>query len=392
MDDQAGVASFDLAELDGAAIAGAAGGDLSLVLDVPVELERAYRDAYPMAVARGIPFHITLLFPFVPAARLGDDELARVRALAARHEPFGFALTRVETFPEAVWLAPEPVDELRGLEAVAGLGVDRHGDVDAAADAPRGGEHLLRGRAFVVLVAEGGGHAAARRRHDGEARGDDRACRGDVPRVRQDERPAPHVERPKKVAAALEGLCGHRTRLEAQYRWHVAERAVIHLTLVQPRVLRREWELRREDEVLAVLRLSTFLPRARAEISGRPLRIEQRGWRRVAVVVYEEGTDEQVARLRRDGRRRVLALDGRTFDWKRLGRKEGFAFVAEGGEPLLTAKPGSGVLRFSGELTVAASLPEPDAVVMALLAGYLLIHRGAAAVVGATAAVAAASG
>ena len=40
MDDQAGagVAAFDLAELDGAALAGPAGGDLSLVLDVPVEI------------------------------------------------------------------------------------------------------------------------------------------------------------------------------------------------------------------------------------------------------------------------------------------------------------------------------------------------------------------
>ena len=38
MDDQASVAAYDLAELDGGALRGAAAGDLSLVLDVPVEI------------------------------------------------------------------------------------------------------------------------------------------------------------------------------------------------------------------------------------------------------------------------------------------------------------------------------------------------------------------
>jgi flagellar motor switch protein FliN len=38
MDDQAAVASYDLSELDSAAIVGSAAADLSLVLDVPVEI------------------------------------------------------------------------------------------------------------------------------------------------------------------------------------------------------------------------------------------------------------------------------------------------------------------------------------------------------------------
>jgi flagellar motor switch protein FliN/FliY len=38
MEDQAGVATFDLAELDSAAVVGGGAGDLSLVLDVPVEI------------------------------------------------------------------------------------------------------------------------------------------------------------------------------------------------------------------------------------------------------------------------------------------------------------------------------------------------------------------
>jgi hypothetical protein len=76
-----------------------------------------YRDAYPGAVARGIPLHVTVLYPFVPAAELGEDELARVRAAVEPHSAFDFALARVETFADVVWLAPEPVESFRALLA-----------------------------------------------------------------------------------------------------------------------------------------------------------------------------------------------------------------------------------------------------------------------------------
>ena len=79
---------------------------LVLVLPEPrLEELRARFDAE--AVAAGIPLHVTLLFPF----GLGEGGLEE---LFARWHPLRFSLMRVETFPEAaVWLAPEPVDELR---------------------------------------------------------------------------------------------------------------------------------------------------------------------------------------------------------------------------------------------------------------------------------------
>jgi 2'-5' RNA ligase len=82
-------------------------GALVLVLPEPrLEKLRARFDG--KAVAAGIPLHITLLFPF----GLGESGLDE---LFGRWSPLRFSLTRVETFPEAaVWLAPEPVDELRG--------------------------------------------------------------------------------------------------------------------------------------------------------------------------------------------------------------------------------------------------------------------------------------
>ena len=80
-------------------------GALVLVLPEPrLEALRARFDAN--AVAAGIPLHVTLLFPF-GARESGLDELF------ARWSPLRFALTRVETFPDAVWLAPDPADELR---------------------------------------------------------------------------------------------------------------------------------------------------------------------------------------------------------------------------------------------------------------------------------------
>jgi 2'-5' RNA ligase len=80
----------------------------ALVLVLPEPRLEELRDRFDAkAKAAGIPLHITLLFPF----GLGESGLAE---LFASWNPLRFSLTRVETFPEAaVWLAPEPVDELR---------------------------------------------------------------------------------------------------------------------------------------------------------------------------------------------------------------------------------------------------------------------------------------
>jgi 2'-5' RNA ligase len=60
----------------------------------------------PRGTAMGIPLHITLLFPF------GREEDG-VAELFAGWSPLSFSLARVEEFPGVLWLAPDPVDELR---------------------------------------------------------------------------------------------------------------------------------------------------------------------------------------------------------------------------------------------------------------------------------------
>jgi 2'-5' RNA ligase len=98
-----------------------AGERTALVVAVPnaeplVGRFRARHD--PHAVARAIPPHVTVLFPFVPARELGAVVHDDVRALAARFRRFDAELARIATFVGHVWLAPEPregfVDLLRG--------------------------------------------------------------------------------------------------------------------------------------------------------------------------------------------------------------------------------------------------------------------------------------
>jgi 2'-5' RNA ligase len=56
----------------------------------------------------GIPAHITLLFPFVPAAQVDNELMDDLRSLFARFAAFPFTLDRPERFPEVLYLAPAP--------------------------------------------------------------------------------------------------------------------------------------------------------------------------------------------------------------------------------------------------------------------------------------------
>jgi 2'-5' RNA ligase len=78
-------------------------------------LERTVR-AKP---STGVPAHITLLFPFVPAARIDSALLEELRDLFAPFAALRFALRRAERFPGVLYLAPEPAEPfVRLTEAV----------------------------------------------------------------------------------------------------------------------------------------------------------------------------------------------------------------------------------------------------------------------------------
>ena len=66
------------------------------------------RRFHAWSVARRIPAHLTVLFPFVRADRVDAELEASLRALYAPFPPFAYALARVASFPGVAWLAPEP--------------------------------------------------------------------------------------------------------------------------------------------------------------------------------------------------------------------------------------------------------------------------------------------
>lgn len=58
--------------------------------------------------APGLPPHVTVLYPFVPARRAGPDVAEALRETLAPFAAFDFALTEVRRFPGVLYLAPEP--------------------------------------------------------------------------------------------------------------------------------------------------------------------------------------------------------------------------------------------------------------------------------------------
>ena len=66
----------------------------------------------------GVPAHVTLLFPFVPAEEIDDPLIGELRDLFAAQPAFEFSLSRVAMFPDHAWLAPEPAEPFKRLTAL----------------------------------------------------------------------------------------------------------------------------------------------------------------------------------------------------------------------------------------------------------------------------------
>jgi 2'-5' RNA ligase len=89
--------------------------ELESALLVPVpEAEscvRPHRFRYDSVALRGVPAHITVVFPFIPPAAITDEAVDGVRQVLTRFAAFRFSLTKLKRFPEgAVYLAPDPAE------------------------------------------------------------------------------------------------------------------------------------------------------------------------------------------------------------------------------------------------------------------------------------------
>jgi hypothetical protein len=148
----------------------------------------------------------------------------------------------------------------------------------------------------------------------------------------------------------------------------------VKLRLVQPK-LRRAWELRRGDEVVATLRIPFLRRGAEIEVGGQRFALERSGLVRTSVALRDTATGEERIRIGRENLRRVLELGGQRTEWRSLGWGSTYGFVGPDGEPLVRGKVSQGITRSNGEIEVADSLPENEALLAAALTAYLLIRK-----------------
>ena len=89
----------------------------ALVVAVPEAepLVGEWRAKHDWSAQHGVPAHITLLFPFMPADQVDEQVLDDLRELFASQTAFTYRLPRVARFPEVAWLAPEPSEPFKDL-------------------------------------------------------------------------------------------------------------------------------------------------------------------------------------------------------------------------------------------------------------------------------------
>jgi 2'-5' RNA ligase len=75
-----------------------------------------HRRRLDVAAPKGVPAHVTVLFPFVPPTDVDDQVIARLAAVFAAASPFDCTFDRCAWFGDDVlWLAPESDREFRSL-------------------------------------------------------------------------------------------------------------------------------------------------------------------------------------------------------------------------------------------------------------------------------------
>jgi len=77
-----------------------------------------WRSLLDPSAGRGMPAHITVLYPFAPATMVSDALVARATEAVGRCQAFEFSLPSTGWFDDrVVYLAPEPVEPFLALTA-----------------------------------------------------------------------------------------------------------------------------------------------------------------------------------------------------------------------------------------------------------------------------------
>ena len=80
-------------------------------------LLRPWRSRWQPPAPVGIPAHVTLAHPFLPADELGTDALSGLGAIFAAQPPISVSLAAVGRWPAILYLAVDPAEQLVALAA-----------------------------------------------------------------------------------------------------------------------------------------------------------------------------------------------------------------------------------------------------------------------------------
>jgi 2'-5' RNA ligase len=109
------------------------GGRTAVLVPVPLPpaLERVRRRHEPVA-SLGIPAHVTVLFPFVPASELAPRHRAALARIAASVPEVTVTYGRTGVFPGVAYLAPAPRRPFDRLIAACAATFPEHPPYDGA--------------------------------------------------------------------------------------------------------------------------------------------------------------------------------------------------------------------------------------------------------------------
>jgi 2'-5' RNA ligase len=82
---------------------------------LPASLERIRR-RHVFSATLGVPAHATLLHPFIEPEELRPAVRRRLREVAADHRPFDYRLDRMAEWPDAIYVAVDPVEPFVRLQ------------------------------------------------------------------------------------------------------------------------------------------------------------------------------------------------------------------------------------------------------------------------------------
>jgi 2'-5' RNA ligase len=89
----------------------------AVVVPIPEAEPRvgALRAALDPSAALGVPAHVTIMFPFVPPARIDEVVLAALGEVFTVAPAFEVGFSKIGWFEDAVWWAPEPAEPFVAL-------------------------------------------------------------------------------------------------------------------------------------------------------------------------------------------------------------------------------------------------------------------------------------